>query len=125
MDIKKIKVDTSRFDRDSIISVSRVSLAPAGCALDLGDGSERGEYVNQDYVLNKLRRPHRNVGLMYTYYPKDKEWPMRSSEACPDLEVHGQWEYPYDDYFVYGGGLGGDRNAEVFQQMREDRKSVV
>ena len=31
-------------------------------------------------------------------------------------------EYPYDDYFVYGGGLGGDRNAEVFRQMRDIRR---
>ncbi len=31
----------------------------AKCAVDLGDGSERGEYVNQDYILQVLGRPHR------------------------------------------------------------------
>lgn len=122
MNIHKLKVDTSRFGREEIVGVRRVRLTPAGCALDLGDGSERGEYVNQDYILNKLGRPHRCIGLMYTYYPKDKEWPARSSEAYPDLEVHGQWDYPYDDYFVYGGGIGGSRDADVFQQMRDVRR---
>ena len=39
-------------------------LGKAPCALDLGDGSERGEYVNQDYILNKLGRPHRAINLM-------------------------------------------------------------
>lgn len=122
MDIRKIKIDTEGFDRDAILSARKIRLTPAACALDLGDGSERGEYVNQDYILNKLGRPHRAISLMYTYYPKDKEWPARSSEAYPDMEVHGQWEYPYDDYFVYGGGIGGDPDAEVFRQMRDVRR---
>ncbi|MCR5213579.1 MAG: hypothetical protein K6E10_04125 [Eubacterium sp.] len=100
----------------------RVKLKPAKCSLDIGDGSERGEYVSQDYILNKLGRPHRNVGLMYTYYPLDKEWPKRSSEAYPDMEVHGQWDYPYDDYFPYGGGLNGDKNSSVFKQMKDIRR---
>ncbi len=122
MDVKKLKVDLSRFDTAPVTSVSRVKLTPAGCALDIGDGSERGEYVCQDYILNRLGRPHRNVGLMYTYYPLDKEWPKRSSEAYPDMEVHGQWDYPYDDYFPYGGGINGDRNSSVFRQMRDIRR---
>ena len=54
--------------------IKKVKLTPAACGLDLGDGSERAEYVNQDYILNTLGRPHRNIGIMYTYYPKDKEW---------------------------------------------------
>lgn len=53
-------------------SLKRITLNPAKCGLDLGDGSERAEYVNQDYILNVLGRPHRNIGIMYTYYPKDK-----------------------------------------------------
>ena len=53
--------------------IKKVKLTPAACGLDLGDGSERAEYVNQDYILNTLGRPHRNIGIMYTYYPKDKE----------------------------------------------------
>ena len=67
-------------------NLKRITLNPARCGLDLGDGSERAEYVNQDYILNVLGRPHRNIGIMYTYYPKDKEWPQRISEACKDMK---------------------------------------
>ena len=74
-------------------NLKRITLNPARCGLDLGDGSERAEYVNQDYILNVLGRPHRNIGIMYTYYPKDKEWPQRISEACKDMEIHFQWDY--------------------------------
>ena len=41
-----------------------VHLGAAKYAVDIGDGSERGEYVNQDYIINKLGRPHRAVSLM-------------------------------------------------------------
>lgn len=57
--------------------ISKVMLRPAKCGLDLGDGSERAEYVDQDYILQTLGRPHRNINIMYTYYPKDKEWPAK------------------------------------------------
>lgn len=30
-----------------------VHMGKAKCAVDLGDGSERGEYVNQDYILHR------------------------------------------------------------------------
>ena len=122
MDIKRLNIDLSHFGRENVTKVSRIRRTPAACALDLGDGSERGEYVCQDYIINKLGMPHRNVGLMYTYYPLDKEWPMRSSEAYPDKEVHYQWDYPYDDYFTYGGGIDGDKDATVFQEMRDIRR---
>lgn len=91
--------------------LNKVTLTAATCGLDLGDGSERAEYVNQDYILNTLGRPHRNIGIMYTYYPKDKEWPERISVACKDMEIHFQWDYPYDDYFPYRGGIDGDTTA--------------
>jgi hypothetical protein len=99
----------------------KVNLGPACCALDLGDGSERGEYVNQDYILNRLGRPHRAISLMYCYYPLDKEWPQRISEAMKDAEVSFQWDYPYDDYFTYKGGIGGNTDGEPFCYMREVR----
>lgn len=95
---------------------SYVNLKPAKCPLDLGDGSERAEYVDQDYILNALGRPHRCVNIMYTYYPNDKEWPARISEACKDMNVTYAWDYPYDDYFPYGA------NGEPFNQMRDIRK---
>ena len=102
--------------------VHKILLKPAKCGLDLGDGSERAEYVNQDYILHTLGRPHRNINIMYTYYPKDKEWPQRISEACKDMEIHFQWDYPYDDYFPYEGGIGGNTEGQPFEQMRDIRR---
>ncbi|MBO4265828.1 MAG: hypothetical protein J5910_01435 [Lachnospiraceae bacterium] len=97
-------------------TVKQVHLLPAQCALDLGDGSERGEYVCQEYVLNVLGRPHRAVNIMYTYYPNDKEWPKRISEACADMDVSFAWDYPYDDYFPFC------EDGEQFEQMRDIRR---
>ncbi|MDO5520431.1 MAG: hypothetical protein Q4G58_08065 [bacterium] len=97
-------------------------MGPARCALDLSDGSERGLYVNQDYILNKLGRPHRAINLMYCYYPLDKGWPQRVSEAFADQEVSFAWDYPYDDYFTYKGGLNGNLQDEPFTFMRDVRR---
>lgn len=107
---------------ENIQKLHKTLLKPAKCGLDLGDGSERAEYVNQDYILNTLGRPHRNINIMYTYYPKDKEWPQRISEACKDMEIHFQWDYPYDDYFPYEGGMNGNREGQPFEQMRDIRR---
>lgn len=95
---------------------NKIHMGPAKCGLDLGDGSERAEYVCQDYILSKLGRPHRCVNIMYTYYPKDAQWPARISEACKDMEINYQWDYPYDDYFPYGVG------GQPFEQMRDIRR---
>lgn len=106
----------------SVNKLYKIALKPAKCGLDLGDGSERAEYVNQDYILNVLGRPHRNINIMYTYYPKDKEWPQRIREACKDMEIHFQWDYPYDDYFPYEGGVDGDTTGQPFEQIRDIRR---
>ena len=100
----------------------KITMGKAKCAVDLGDGSERGEYVDQDYILRKLGRPHRSISLMYCYYPLDKEFPGRISEVMKDADVKFQWDYPYDDYFTYKGGLEGDRNGEPFTCMRDVRR---
>lgn len=99
----------------------QVTLSPADCALDLGDGSERGEYVSQDYILTTLGRPHRAVNLMYCYYPFDKGWPQRASVAHKPKGDHA-WPFPYDDYFPYPGGPKGDAEGEAFRQMRDIRR---
>ena len=99
-----------------------VRMGKAVCAVDLGDGSERGEYVSQDYILNRLGRPHRSISLMYCYYPFDKQWPARISDVHYDENITYQWDYPYDDYFPYRGGIGGDRNSQPFEQMRDIRR---
>ena len=104
------------------LTAYKIHMGKARCAADLGDGSERGEYVGQDYILHKLGRPHRAISLMYCYYPFDREWPARISEACKDREVSFAWDYPYDDYFPYLGGLGGSTEGEPFTFMRDIRR---
>lgn len=104
------------------MDIKKILLGPASCSLDIGDGSERGEYVSQEYILNKLGRPHRAVSLMYCYYPLDKGWPLRARNAFPDKKICGTWDYPYDDYFPYLGGKDGSREAEPFRSMREIRE---
>ena len=104
---------------DKIFSVK---LDKAKCAADLGDGSERGEYVSQDYILSRLGRPHRSISLMYCYYPLDKEFPARISEVPGISKARYQWDYPYDDYFPYLGGIGGNTDGEPFTSMREIRR---
>jgi len=105
-----------------LISPFRVALSPAACSLDLGDGSERGEYVNQDYILTTLGRPHRAISLMYCYYPLTRGWPKRASLAHPKDGKKGAWDYPYDDYFPFRGGPKGDAESGAFQQMRDIRR---
>ena len=102
--------------------IYKITMGKARCAADLGDGSERGEYVSQDYILNRLGRPHRAVSLMYCYYPLDKEWPNRISDVVSDENISFQWDYPYDDYFPYLGGIGGSRDGEPFTFMRDIRR---
>lgn len=105
-----------------IMNVHKVTLGPAQCAVDLSDGSERGLYVNQDYILHKLGRPHRSINLMFCYYPLDEGWPVRASLAHANDNVSFAWDYPYDDYFPYGGGLNGSKDSEVFGYMRDIRR---
>lgn len=102
-------------------NIFKINMGAAKCAADLGDGSERGEYVDQDYILRKLGRPHRGISLMYCYYPLDKQWPARISEVM-SADAEFQWAYPYEDYFPYLGGLGGSTDGEPFNQMRDIRR---
>ena len=102
--------------------IKKVKLTPAKCAVDLSDGSERGFYVDQDYILRKLGRPHRAVNIMYCYYPNDEAWPERAQDAYKDKEVGFAWDYPYDNYFPYRGGIDGDTSGEPFTCMRDIRR---
>lgn len=99
-----------------------IHMGSAVCAVDLGDGSERGEYVGQDYILHTLGRPHRSISLMYCYYPLDEGFPGRASVVHASPDVSFAWDYPYDDYFTYKGGLGGTTDDEPFTYMREIRQ---
>jgi len=100
----------------------KLHIGQAKCALDLGDGSERGEYVSQDYILNVLGKPHRGINLMYCYYPLDKGWPARASDLVEPGKTGFAWDYAYDDYFPYQGGIGGDTKGEPFTSMRDVRR---
>ena len=102
--------------------MNKVLMGAADCALDLGDGSERGLYVNQDYILQKLKKIHRGISLMYTYYPNDKEWPVRACNIKSDREPRGTWDSPYENYFPYRGGREGLLNDEPFCFMKEIRR---
>lgn len=102
--------------------IDLIHMGPAKCAVDLGDGSERGEYVNQDYILNTLGRPMRAISLMTSYYPLDKGFPKRAHDAYEGQEVTFQWDYPYDDYETYKGGLVGMLDKEPFNWMRDVRR---
>ena len=98
-----------------------LNMGPAKCAVDLSDGSERGDYVGQDYILNVLGRPMRAVNLMTSYYPLDKTFPKRARNAFEGMELHSAWDYPYDDYETYKGGLVGRTDEEPFNWMKEVR----
>lgn len=105
-----------------IKKIHALHMGKANCAVDLGDGSERGEYVNQDYILHKMGRPHRSISLMYCYYPLDAGWPGRASVVHAHPDVSFAWDYPYDDYFTYKGGIGGNTAGEPFESMRDVRR---
>ena len=66
-------INLIREGMEVFMEVYGVKLGKAKCGLDLGYGSERAEYVDQDYILHKLGRPHRCVNVMYTLYPKDAD----------------------------------------------------
>ena len=59
---------------------------------------------------------------MYCYYPLDEGWPGRASVVHASPNVSFAWDYPYDDYFTYKGGLGGSTDGEPFNYMREIRQ---
>ena len=59
---------------------------------------------------------------MYCYYPLDETWPARARNAFKDKEIAFQWDYPYDDYFTYKGGIGGTTDDEPFTCMRDVRR---
>ena len=106
-------------------NIKKIHMGPAKCAVDLGDGSERGEYVNQDYILNKLGRPHRAISLMYCYYPLDETWPVRARHAFKDKEITFQWDYPYDDYFTYRLKFKIDKGIKGFKIVGLDKGNLM
>lgn len=107
-------------DKILTTTITKIKTEPAKCSLDLGVGSERGLYVNQDYILSKLKKTHRGISLMYTYYPNDKTWPKRAQDAFPE-NTTGAWDYPYENYFPYRGGREKLFENEPFNFMKDIR----
>lgn len=101
--------------------IKKTVLGPAKCAVDIGDGSERGFYVKQDYILSKMGRPHRAVNLMYCYYPFDKEWPNRVSDVVKPDPSMLSWPYPYDDYFPFVG----DEPLKCIEDVRRAGQDAI
>ena len=68
-------------------NVYRIHMGPAQCAVDLGDGSERGEYVDQDYILNRLGRPVMmtdDIRERYLRYLRSRIIPMAEHAIVED-----------------------------------------
>ena len=59
------------------ISIRKIKLGAPVCALGITDGSERGEYVPQSYIVSRLGRPHHAVNLMFQHYPDLPGWPTQ------------------------------------------------
>ena len=59
------------------VSVREIKLMAPACSLGITDGSERGEYVPQSYLVSRLGRPHHVVNLMFQYYPDLMGWPTQ------------------------------------------------
>ncbi len=102
-------------------SLRQASLGEAPCAFEVTCLSERSRYVNQDYVLRTVGRPHRAINIMHCYYPLHPKWPGRASEVMPRTGDF-VWDYEYDDYPPYLGGLKGRTDSEPFTLMRDIRR---
>src|SRR3954467_4517779 len=69
--------------------------------LIIGNGSERGDYVDCAQLQRSFASPHDGVHLMKTYYPSDPKWNglTKISRAHPDPGVSYAWDHDYDDYW--------------------------
>jgi hypothetical protein len=88
----------------------------------MSNGSERAAYVPMAHVFKRLRRPHRAVNVMFTYYPFDKGWPKRARFVKPWKPGMHQWDLPFDDYEPFTGVVEGDPDAEALRQFRDVRR---
>ena len=104
-------------------------MGKAKCAVDLGDGSERGEYVNQDYILNKMGRPHRSISLMDEYENETEDRaniPLENilSKERNRLLYHAIEHLPERQREIvmmqYFGGLGQKEIAKVLHMTPEN-----
>ncbi|MEA3346609.1 MAG: hypothetical protein U9Q21_00785 [Candidatus Auribacterota bacterium] len=95
-----------------------VKMNASRCAADIGDGSERGEYVPQEYVFKALERPSRAINLMYEYHPDDEKWPEMGTL---ENKIYKRARRT-NKYFPYMAIDEGHTNCEPFKCMRDIRK---
>ncbi|MCK9555259.1 hypothetical protein M0R36_05535 [bacterium] len=100
------------------MDIKYVLLKAPGCAADLSDGSERGEYVPQNYIFNTLGRPSRAINLMYEYHPNDKNWPEKGILENKLYKRNRRT----NGYFPYMAIETGGTACEPFKSMRDIRK---
>lgn len=84
----------------------------------MGNGSERSEYVPQEYMFSAVGFPSRLINIMYEYHPSDKLWPemgiLVNKKYIRSRKTNG--------YFPYMGIECGHTKCEPFNQMRDIRR---
>ena len=65
--------------------IKKVKLTPAACGLDLGDGSERAEYVNQDYISKYSGKTSQKY--WYYVYLLSKGQGMAGADQCGHVKI--------------------------------------
>ncbi|MBN2406382.1 MAG: hypothetical protein JXJ19_01685 [Elusimicrobia bacterium] len=95
-----------------------LKMLPARCAADIGDGSERAEYVPQEHLLEALGRPSRAVSIMFEYHPNEKNWPY---SRIWDTRYYTKGKYT-NGYFPYMAVHEKNTHCEPFDSIRDIRK---
>ena len=100
-------------------SIARIQLLPPPCTLGLTVGSERGSYVSQRHVLQRVGRPHHVVNLMFQHYPDMKDWPTQG------VNYHGFYRNRQlnagDGYFPLSLDADGVWGQEFLRQIADVR----
>jgi hypothetical protein len=89
------------------------------CTVGITDGSERGDYVPQEHVFNRIGRPHHVINLMFQYYPDMENWPTQGTKR------HGFYRHndlnKGDGYFPLVLEEGGPWGQAYLRQIEEVR----
>lgn len=85
------------------MKIFKTTIKRQGTKVILANGSERGDYINMNYVFQQFHRVHDGIQLMKTYYPNDSEWTAkgRISDYTKKVGVNYAWDYEYDDYHPF------------------------
>lgn len=91
------------------IRIHQCSTTPRKCELIIGNGSERGDYIDSLQIQKDLGWVHDGIQIMNTYYPNDPHWDRdrKISEARPKSDITYAWDHEYDDYHPFDLGRDG------------------